>query len=124
MSGEAVTRAFGRAAVVLLLLVGLAVVGILVESAPPYVVSVIDYHFHDAHPTPPLSNDRTLIFRSQALNAHNVTIPAAGFSENVRPGNEIVVERIGELLGGPGEYRFYCKFHVDRGMTGTIVIEG
>jgi hypothetical protein len=47
----------------------------------PYVVTAIDYHFHDAHPTLPIGPGRDLIVRNQGRNLHNVTIPALGFSQ-------------------------------------------
>jgi hypothetical protein len=88
----------------------------------PYVVSAVDYHFHDAHPSAPLPLDQTLIFRSQSTNLHNVTIIGTGFSRNLRPLKDLVIEPISSVFPGPGRYRLLCKFHVDRNMFGTIVV--
>ena len=62
----------------------------------PYVVTAIDYHFHDAHPTLPIGPGRDLIVRNQGRNLHNVTIPALGFSRDVRPGGQVVIHSIGD----------------------------
>lgn len=88
----------------------------------PYVVSAIDYHFHDAHPTFPIGPDRDLVVKNVGRNLHNVTIPALGYSQDVRPGQELTIVDVAERLGAPGRYRFFCRFHRDRGMKGLIVI--
>jgi len=36
----------------------------------PYVVSAIDYHFHDAHPSEPIALDRAVQFSNQGRNRH------------------------------------------------------
>ena len=52
----------------------------------PYVVTAIDYHFHDAHPTFPIGLGRDLVVKNQGRNLHNVTIPALGYSRDVAAG--------------------------------------
>jgi hypothetical protein len=88
----------------------------------PYVVSAIDYHFHDAHPTFPIGPDRDLVVKNVGRNVHNVTIPALGYSQDVRPGQEVTIADVAERLGAPGRYQFFCRFHRDRAMKGSIVI--
>ncbi|MEP7033044.1 MAG: cupredoxin domain-containing protein [Actinomycetota bacterium] len=94
------------------------------QPLPDYVVTAIDYHFHDAHPTLPLGPGRDLVVKNASENVHNVTIPAGGFSRDVNPGGQLRIPDIAELLGGPGSYSFYCAYHRDRGMAGVIVIGG
>jgi hypothetical protein len=88
----------------------------------PYVVSAIDYHFHDAHPTFPIGPDRDLVVKNVGRNLHNVTIPSLDYSRDVRPGQELTIADVAERLGAPGRYAFFCRFHRDRGMKGLIVI--
>jgi plastocyanin len=90
----------------------------------PYGITAIDYHFHDAHPTFPLGMTRTVVFTNQGLVKHNVTIPGTTINKDLRPGQGLVVQNIGQLLGGPGYYAFYCDLHVVQGMAGVIVIQG
>ena len=110
-----------------LVLLALAVVVLVLAGAllgavsRPYVVTAIDYHFHDAHPTFPIGPGRDLVVQNAGRNVHNVTIPALEFSRDVRPGDAITIEDIGDLLE-PGRYQLYCRIHRDRGMTGVIVI--
>lgn len=92
------------------------------DPSRPYVVTAIDYHFHDAHPTRPLAPRRTLIFRSQGAVRHNVTIPSIGFSKDLPPGGQVVIRNVGRLLGGPGRYSFFCAYHVAQEMRGMILI--
>jgi plastocyanin len=111
-----------------LLVLAAAVVTLVLVAATsgsevrPYVVTAIDYHFHDAHPTLPIGPGRALIVRNQGRNVHNVTIPALGFSQDVRPGGEVVIRSIGERLE-PGRYELFCQIHLAAfGMKGVIVI--
>ena len=89
----------------------------------PYYVTAIDYHFHDAHPPVPLRVGRELVFANESSNVHNVTIPGTSFSKDFLPGRLISIDPVGSLLSKPGRYKFYCQYHLDRGMKGTIVIE-
>ena len=104
--------------------VAIALSAALASSAePPYVVTAIDYHFHDAHPTVPIGQGRDLVVKNASVeNTHNVTIEAIGFSEDVPPGDQIVIGDIASRFAGPGEYQLFCRYHRDRGMTGIIVI--
>jgi hypothetical protein len=101
----------------------LVLVAVLMGSEPgAYVVTAIDYHFHDAHPTLPIGPERDLIVRNQGRNVHNVTIPALGFSRDVPPGGEVVIHSIGDRLE-PGRYELFCQIHLAAfGMRGVIVI--
>ena len=87
-----------------------------------YPVSAVDYHFHDAHPTVPLTPGRELVIWNEGGRLHNVTIPAVGFSRDFLPHHEIVVGRIGDVFPGPGRYQLFCKYHVAQGMHGVIVV--
>jgi len=89
---------------------------------PAYVVTAIDYHFHDAHPTTPIGPGRDLVVKNDGRNVHNVTIPGTTYSEDVRPGDRLVIRNIAAFLGGPGEYPFFCRFHESLRMTGVIII--
>jgi hypothetical protein len=88
----------------------------------PWVVTAIDYHFHDAHPTPELNPFQPLVFRNEGRNLHNVTIAAAGYDLDIAPGEERTIDVLGELLPPGGTYRLVCTIHADRGMGGRIVV--
>lgn len=90
----------------------------------PYGIVAINYHFHDAHPSIPLAATRTVTWVNEATLKHNVTFPSIGFSEDLPVGGTITIEDLGQKLGGPGTYTFYCKYHQEFGMIGTIVIKG
>jgi plastocyanin len=94
------------------------------EEEPPYVVTAIDYHFHDAHPTFPIGPGRDLVIKNAGRNRHNVTIPALDYSMDVAPEGQLVIEDIAAWFGPTGRYPFVCLIHEDRGMSGTIVIAG
>jgi plastocyanin len=114
----------GRLALLAAATIALVLVAVLMGTPPrPYVVTAIDYHFHDAHPTLPIGPGRDLIVKNQGQNLHNVTIPALGYSRNVRPGDQLEIDDIADRLS-PGRYVMFCKIHQDRGMSGVIVIAG
>ena len=92
------------------------------DTSRPYAITAIDYHFHDAHPTVDLDPERAVTFSNQGSVVHNVTIPAIRYSRDIRPGERITIEALGERLGGAGVYELYCAYHTDRGMRGTLVV--
>ena len=92
--------------------------------AGPYVVSAIDYHFHDAHPSKPIALDRAVQFSNQGSNRHNVTIEGTDYDRTLQPGARITIDPVSSLLASPGRYPFVCKLHADRGMSGVLVLVG
>ena len=90
--------------------------------ADPYVVTAIDYHFHDAHPSMPIEVDRAVQFSNQGRNPHNVAIEGTSYDRTLRPGERITIDPIGSLLTSPGRYPFVCRLHADRGMSGVLVV--
>jgi plastocyanin len=92
------------------------------DEPKPYVITAIDYHFHDAHPTFPIAPGRDLVVKNDSPNVHNVTIAAIDYSHDVQPGGELVIPDVASLFDGPGRYSMYCAYHEDRGMTGLLVI--
>jgi cupredoxin-like protein len=94
------------------------------DPTRPYVVTAIDYHFHDAHPSRLLAPDREVIISNQGSNVHNVTFEGTTFVRDIRPGERLSLGPIGDLLTEPGRYRFACKYHLDRGMKGVLVVGG
>jgi cupredoxin-like protein len=115
-----VTRIWATA--LILLAVGGCETGDAAPPNGPYVVTAVDYHFHDAHPSLPIVLDRAVQFSNQGRNPHNVTIEGTGFDRVVRPGQRITIDPIGSLLPAPGRYPFVCRFHADRGMSGVLVV--
>jgi plastocyanin len=92
------------------------------DPAIPYGITAIDYHFHDAHPSLPLTPSRTVKFVNDGRVKHNVTFPDLGFSQDLPEGGVIEIDALGRKLGGPGTYTFFCAYHSAQGMVGTIVI--
>jgi hypothetical protein len=90
----------------------------------PYVVTAIDYHFHDAHPSRLLSPEREVVISNQGSNVHNVTFEGTDFARDVQPGQRLSLGPIGALVDESGRHRFVCKYHLDRGMRGVLVVDG
>jgi len=94
------------------------------DPTSPYVVTAIDYHFHDAHPTLPLAADRTIVVTNAGRVRHNVSIPGTDFSRDVAPGDRIVLRDVAALFGGSGSHAFVCRYHANLGMKGTVIVAG
>jgi hypothetical protein len=92
------------------------------DPTKPYGVTAIDYHFHDAHPTLPLSPDRIIVVTNDGRVRHNVSIPGTDFTKDIEPGDRIVLRDVGELFGGPGTHVFICRYHASLGMKGTVIV--
>ncbi len=92
------------------------------DPTAPYAITAIDYHFHDAHPTRVLTADRTVRFTNQGTVRHNVTFPEFGYSHDLPVGEVLEIKDLGQKLGGPGTYSFFCRFHESFGMTGTVIV--
>ncbi|HXF56122.1 MAG TPA: hypothetical protein VNO34_00765 [Actinomycetota bacterium] len=89
----------------------------------PFVVVAVDNHFHDVHPEEhrQVSADRPLVVRNEGHNLHNFTVVGTEVSVDLRPGEEVSWDRIGEVLP-PGTYRIVCHYHADQGMTGEVTV--
>lgn len=89
----------------------------------PFVVVAVDNHFHDVHPEEhrAVSADRPLVVRNEGHNLHNFTVVGTDVGVNLRPGEEVSWERIGDVLP-PGTYRIICQYHADQGMTGEVTV--
>lgn len=53
---------------------------------------------------------------------HNFTIQGTDLSVDVEPGQDEETDEVGNYVGA-GTFKFYCRFHEDDGMVGTIVVE-
>jgi hypothetical protein len=93
------------------------------DPSLPYGIVAIDYHFHDAHPSIPLDPSRDVTFSNAGSLLHNVTFPQLGYSKDLPVGSTIEIRNLGDKLGGPGIYTFFCSYHASSfGMIGTVVI--
>jgi hypothetical protein len=95
---------------------------ILQDPSRPYVVTAVDNHFHDAHPSEPLALDRSLVFKNAGRNLHNVTIAGTTLTRDLEPGGSLTIPSLGSLVDAPGRYRLICKYHADVGMSGDLVV--
>ena len=52
---------------------------------------------------------------------HNFSIANTLIDLDTRPGEETNSEAIGGVVR-PGVYEFFCKYHRDKGMSGTVTV--
>ncbi|MFL5798385.1 MAG: cupredoxin domain-containing protein [Actinomycetota bacterium] len=58
--------------------------------------------------------------RNRGSQEHNLTIPGTGFSVDVGPGHTLSRPALVRSHVPPGTYRFFCRFHRSRGMSGEL----
>jgi hypothetical protein len=89
----------------------------------PYVSVAVDNHFHDIHAENDIKIDaeRAFIVKNQGRNLHNVTIAGTDISQDVKPGDELSFDPVGDFLE-PGTYDLICKYHDNVGMTGRFTV--
>jgi plastocyanin len=87
-------------------------------------VKMQDFKFVPLHVTVPLG--RALTFVNEGSATHNFTIlnGPKPFSLDVAPGVSSTTDPIGQIVLQPGDYRFECKYHKDRGMIGLLTVTG
>jgi plastocyanin len=85
-------------------------------------VTAVDDHFHDAHPSGPIHIGNALVFHNEGSNLHNVTIEGTTYSHDLPVDGTLRIDPASDVFPGPGTYRLICKYHVDRGMKGRLVI--
>jgi len=84
----------------------------------PFVVTMRDYRF-----TPSclvVSGAAPFHLRNWGSQEHNLTIPGTGLSVDVAPGHTASRPPLMRSHVPPGTYRFFCRFHRSRGMTGEL----
>lgn len=78
-----------------------------------------DFAFDPAQLSVPQGQQVTLNLRNTGEVVHNISIESIGADLDIAPGqthNLIFVAPAG------GDVAFFCKYHRDRGMTGTIAV--
>lgn len=93
------------------------------EPTGPYVSVAVDNHFHDIHVENDIriDSERAFVIKNQGRNLHNVTIAGTDISEDVKPGDELTFDPVGEFLE-PGTYDIFCKYHDSVGMSGRFSV--
>jgi plastocyanin len=86
----------------------------------PFAVVMKDYRF--VPPCLVVSGAVAFHLHNGGSTEHNLTIPGTKFSVDVAPGKTVSEQRLMGSGVPPGTYRFVCRFHKGRGMTGTIHI--
>jgi plastocyanin len=92
-------------------------------SAPegaPAPVTMMDNFFEPACVA--VSSEQGLTVTNAGNLDHNFTIQGTELSTDVEPGEDEETDEVGDHVSA-GTFRFYCRFHEDAGMVGTIVVE-
>jgi plastocyanin len=69
-----------------------------------------------------MSSTQALSITNAGNLDHNLTIQGSDLAIDLAPGEEEETSEIGDFVEA-GTHRFFCRFHEDEGMVGTIVVE-
>jgi plastocyanin len=69
-----------------------------------------------------VSSEQSVALTNAGNLDHNFTIQGTDVSFDVEPGEDEETDEVGDTVQA-GTYRFFCRFHEDQGMVGTIVVE-
>lgn len=69
-----------------------------------------------------VSSEQSLTLTNAGNLDHNFTIQGTELSTDVGPGEDEETDEVGDYVEA-GTFRFFCRFHEDAGMVGTIVVE-
>jgi plastocyanin len=92
-------------------------------SAPegaPAPVTTMDNFFEP--PCIAVSSEQSVAVTNAGNQDHNFTIQGTDLSVDVEPGEDEETEEVGDEVAA-GTFKFFCRFHEDAGMVGTIVVE-
>ncbi len=68
-----------------------------------------------------LSSTQQVAITNAGNQLHNFSVTGA-INVDVEPGEDVETDEIGTDLSA-GTYRFYCEYHEEQGMVGTLVVE-
>ncbi len=87
-------------------------------------VTMQDFKYVPLHVT--VTSGQPLTFVNKGSVTHNFTIlnGPKPFSLNVEAGKSSTTDAIGQIVLKPGDYRFECTFHKNRGMIGLLTVTG
>jgi plastocyanin len=92
-------------------------------SAPegaPAPVTMMDTFFEP--PCIAVSSEQGVALTNAGNQDHNFTIQGTDLSVDVEPAEDEETDEVGDEVGA-GTYKFFCRFHENAGMVGTIVVE-
>jgi plastocyanin len=89
------------------------------EGAPA-PVTMMDTFFEP--PCFAVSSTQTVALTNAGNLEHNFSVAEGDIDVDVEPGEDVETDEIGTDLAA-GTYRFYCEYHEDEGMVGTLVVE-
>jgi plastocyanin len=69
-----------------------------------------------------MSSTQSILLSNAGDLRHNFTLADGAMDVDVEPGEETETEPVGDAIEA-GSYEFFCSFHRDQGMVGTITIE-
>ncbi len=84
-------------------------------------VAAYDFDFEPASLTGELGRPFDVTIRNEGDASHTFTIDELHVDQTVDPGKKATVR---VTPSEPGELTFYCKFHVGRGMMGSLMVSG
>ena len=86
----------------------------------PVTLTAMDNFFEP--PCIAMSSTQQVAITNAGNQLHNFSVAEGDVDVDVEPGEDVETDEIGTDVAA-GTYRFYCEYHEDQGMVGTLVVE-
>ncbi|MCM3586575.1 cupredoxin domain-containing protein [Mesobacillus maritimus] len=90
------------------------------ETVKPIVVELNDHYFNPKNITIPEGTSTTLILKNKGKVEHTFTVENLEIDAEVQPGKE---KTISVKPKQSGTYELICRYHVQQGMVGKVIVK-
>ncbi|MCM3668671.1 cupredoxin domain-containing protein [Mesobacillus maritimus] len=90
------------------------------ETVKPIVVELNDHYFNPKNITIPEGTSTTLILKNKGKVEHTFTVENLEIDAEVQPGKE---KTITVKPKQSGTYELICRYHVQQGMVGKVIVK-
>ena len=90
------------------------------SEGAPATLTAMDNFFNP--PCIALSSTQQVAITNAGNQLHNFSVAEGDVDVDIEPGEDVETDEIGTDLSA-GTYRFYCEYHEEQGMVGTLVVE-
>ncbi|RSD28640.1 cupredoxin domain-containing protein [Mesobacillus subterraneus] len=99
--------------------------GVIAKSGELTTVKSIEVELNDDYFNPkvitiPNGTTTTLILKNKGTKEHTFTVEKLGIDAEVQPGKEKTITVKPEQAG---TYELICRYHVQQGMTGKVIVQ-
>lgn len=92
----------------------------VVQPVKAIEVEMNDDYFNPKVITIPSGKSTTLVLKNKGKREHTFTVDKLGIDAEVQPGKEMTITVQAKT---PGTYELICRYHVQQGMVGKVIVK-